>query len=780
MRHGIILLCSLAALSIGTPQGRGAGTADTRNIAPASPVVWEASNALLRVRVSQNGGYAVLRGGGEWLTSAPTALHCGGQWYSTAAGPGQRLLKLLGTRKASGHDALGNFSSFREAWDAAGTPFGTTIRVYRDSPRVVFAQTFPQGAAGTAVATSSGAGSEPLSAFPAFQVAGRLQTLRYLTYQGTFAGVQRGTGLEGFRGGTDGGVPLVLVDPALHTLVLSPLNHFKSGVQVRTPSPGNALACGLQGQIARVPAGFTQETILSAGQGVTESLYDWGSALLAYHGKTRGGPAHDSTVTNLGYWTDNGAYYYYQTAPGRNYEDTLLAAHTDHVQAGIPFRYYQLDSWWYFKGADQGVTRWEARPDVFPDGIAGLHDKLGLPLVMHNRWWSPTTDYAKRYPFVVDSHSAVPVRRPFWDYLLAKNKREGMQVYEQDWLVDQYHKAPVLRQDAGAAEDWLGSMGRGASDSGVTIQYCMPLPADILQSSELPAVTQTRVSGDYHPGNGQWRIGATSLLAWSLGIAPFKDTFWTTTEEPGTHYGPQTREPNTELETLVSALSAGPVGPGDAIGLTDKPLLMKTCRADGLLLKADKPATPIDRWFLAGGPDGEVWDAETSLGPNRWHFVLAADLKTPYTLGADDLHTAISCAAFAPDTGMVAAFDATHPLPLAVTPQVSGVVPFTYLVVAPRTPDGWAFLGETGKFVTVSRQRFTDIAPDTARVTLRGAPREVVTLQWLAPTAPTRVTTGSHVMPQGPTGWNYNGDRNLLTVRVTVPRGGETTVRLGR
>jgi hypothetical protein len=39
----------------------------------------------------------------------------------------------------------------------------------------------------------------------------------------------------------------------------------------------------------------------------------------------------------------------------------------------------------------------------------------------------------------------------------------------------------------------------------------------------------TRASGDYLPGDNtvQWAVGATSILAWSLSVFPYKDTFYT-------------------------------------------------------------------------------------------------------------------------------------------------------------------------------------------------------------------------------------------------------------
>ena len=51
----------------------------------------------------------------------------------------------------------------------------------------------------------------------------------------------------------------------------------------------------------------------------------------------------------------------------------------------------------------------------------------------------------------------------------------------------------------------------------------MAWPRHLLSSVEIPVVTQTRVSDDYSPGNEQWRIGITTILAHSLGLAAFKD-----------------------------------------------------------------------------------------------------------------------------------------------------------------------------------------------------------------------------------------------------------------
>ena len=48
-----------------------------------------------------------------------------------------------------------------------------------------------------------------------------------------------------------------------------------------------------------------------------------------------------------------------------------------------------------------------------------------------------------------------------------------------------------------AARNWLMQMGQGAEQEGMKLFYCMALPREILQTSEIPPVTKARVSGDY-------------------------------------------------------------------------------------------------------------------------------------------------------------------------------------------------------------------------------------------------------------------------------------------
>ena len=46
----------------------------------------------------------------------------------------------------------------------------------------------------------------------------------------------------------------------------------------------------------------------------------------------------------LGYWTDNGAYYYYHTEEGKNYQETMMDVYNEikFGQTAAPFRLKKL------------------------------------------------------------------------------------------------------------------------------------------------------------------------------------------------------------------------------------------------------------------------------------------------------------------------------------------------------------------------------------------------------------------------------------------------------
>ena len=367
------------------------------------------------------------------------------------------------------------------------------------------------------------------------------------------------------------------------------------------------------------------------------------------------------------------------------------------------------------------MKNWTATAAAFPPGgdagLVELQRELKWPLMAHNRWcerlygiahlfrglndwtsgdqlklfvravavsyrlvccscrfrWSNNTDYAVanggKFRFS-DSTApmVVPLEQRFWDHLLGNAaKNWGLTVYEQDWLFNEFEGVPLLTQNATAGRNWLLQMGRAAETAGVTIQLCMAYPRMALQSVELPAVTQIRVSDDYVPGSywthedsapQQWRIGGSSILADALSLSAFKDNFWTNSSEPGGSVFPPELavEPAAARESAVATLSAGPVTPSDAAGWGNRELIMRSCLQDGRLVQPDRPMVMLDEAFAAAamqsaartgpelavaeaaGPDGEVWSTySTAAGALRWRMLFAAWLRRNYTVTASTL-----------------------------------------------------------------------------------------------------------------------------------------------
>jgi hypothetical protein len=288
-------------------------------------------------------------------------------------------------------------------------------------------------------------------------------------------------------------------------------------------------------------------------------------------------------------------------------------------------------------------------------------------------------------------------------------------------------------------------MADAATALGLTIQYCMPLPRHMLESTYFQAVTNARASGDYHPGASNFDISQSSLFYWAIGVAPSKDDYWTTEVQTGSPYSDNPTEPNWQLQALVVGLSTGPNGPSDKIGATNASLVMSTVRGDGLTLQPDRPATTMDAAFLTLFQGQSVPDVRSTWCAHdghalRWHSVLATQLSAPFSFTASDLGPSGSATAYAvfdwfnPSAGALAIL----PLPESgksftiPTGQGQPSAPATahsvrYYIVAPELPGGFWLFGEQGKVVTASHQRiyhFVQNAGDGFTATVIGSAGE--------------------------------------------------------
>eukprot|EP01087_Luapelamoeba_hula_P023146 TRINITY_DN845_c0_g2_i6.p1 TRINITY_DN845_c0_g2~~TRINITY_DN845_c0_g2_i6.p1 ORF type:complete len:576 (+),score=72.90 TRINITY_DN845_c0_g2_i6:149-1876(+) len=526
-------------------------------------------------------------------------------------------------------------------------------------------------------------------------------------------------------------------------------------------SKSNELLAGLQGMVQHIPAGFTHSTLLYAGRGVTRTVKQWGEVLLRKYNKRPTPPFADVGIQYLGYYTDNGGFYWYNTEKGKNYERTMADVATYINDIGLPVQYYQLDSWWYYKGVNDGLKLWEPMPSVFPNGMEAVSGSFGFkPLILHNRYFSTNNDYEGQFTFINEGDFALPIDQKLFEYIMGKARQWGLHVYEQDWLITTYLNMRATQNNVTNANNWLLAMGNAARAQGLTIQYCMPLPIHLMASVQIQAVTHARASDDYKTtaGNHQWQVAYTSLFHWAVGLVPFKDDFWSSSgNQSGCAYSWGCYEPNPEMQTLVAALTSGPVSPSDGIGHLNSTRLMQTCRQDGLLLKADKPATPLESLWasqfatMSNTHLEQIWESETRIGEFAWHYLFSANLSSAYTVHstefADDTSNNQSFLAYDYYRQTVAYFDERHPLvlPKGLQDKATRVFPFTYHTIAPVLANGWTFLGERNKFITVSKQRVMEVNVVSAgkqdssdnylSVTVSGVPGELLELSFVGPTS---------------------------------------------
>ena len=570
----------------------------------------------------------------------------------------------------SGIDGVGAFEEIVFDERTKGSRhFG--IRTWPGHPGVLFTQTVPASCANP----------------PAFPLFSMFPNLPYkLSFGGTWFGAH--FDLSGHEG------PWVFFDAAAQTAVLSPAANFM--VAKLTLGSGGEIGSRIDGAIATLPKGHSHSTLLVIDRGINRAFDTWGHILTDIQGKVRPSNDADVTLKYLGYWTDNGAAYYYRFEASKGYEATLLGVRDDFVRMGLPLGYMQLDSWWYRKGEsgdwnpkpDQwnfGIHTYEAHPELFPDGLASFRERLGLPLVTHARWIDAKSPYRSKYSI----SNNVAVDAQYWSDVAAYLKQSGVTTYEQDWL-DSRATADFTLADQ---EAFMDNMARALAANGITMQYCMPTPRHVLQGSKYSNLTSIRMSDDHFERKFWPQVLYASRFASSVGIWPWVDVF-SSDDAPN---------------LMIATLSGGVVGASDAIGAANVRNLQRVARADGVIVKPDAPLVPTDSTFLSeaqNGPGPMVATTYTDHGSNRAVYVLALRRGVAATAALTPSETGLAGSVFAYDmrhlSGTVVNASAAMNLDLSQD--------WTYLVLVPINRSGIAIVGDAGKFVPRGRARIAALA----------------------------------------------------------------------
>jgi hypothetical protein len=578
------------------------------------------------------------------------------------------------------------------------------------------------------------------------------------------------------------GWPLLLCAPDGRALLLAPLDAFH---EQTVGLNGGTLRCGWHGDLDSVPAGFSTDLAVLAGDGPRDCLDRWGRLLLDRAGTTRPGRWPDALGSRPSYWTDNGSAYWYRTEPGHDPAGSVVTAVAALRASDVPIGAVQLDSWFYphtelrpfdtdeWVVPPTAMTAWEERDDVLPEGISSLRERLGSPpLVAHIRHLSSDAPIAAEVPVYADGPYAAPATPEAYERWLDQCLSWGVETLEHDWLVEVFFGVRGLRERPGRARAWQEGIDQAARERGITLQWCMATPADFAQTTTLTQVTSVRTCGDhgYIATAGQlWTwFCTTNALARALGLMPFKDVF---------RADPEVAGDNGEPEALLSALSTGPVGLGDRVGRMDPALARRTCRADGILIKPHTPIAATDESMLAAPAFNSallVAECFSDHPAGRWSYVVAMHGNP----GEDEIDGVVAFEQLgesAPDGDVVVwdvrARTATRSGPEGRWPVRLNHEGWAHLVLAPVLPGGLAVIGDTSKFVPAGDARL-EISAVTggADLVVKGAGETVTVTGW-SDTPPT--VDGAPVAHDAGTGvWTHDVDvpsRGWARVEVRVP-----------
>ena len=554
-----------------------------------------------------------------------------------------------------------------------------------------------------------------------------------------------------------------------------------SGEGAAATLPLCAIAGGPSAFLRSVPAGGAFSFMLTTGSAFMEPLQNWGAYVRRIAAATRPAPPVSSMLRQLGYWTDNDSFYsqtWFVEHANSTLAEALLPVQQWFSLMRVPLRYYALTSAWARPHTGAGAvlgcmaryTDYSAR--LGARDLGALMDLLAGNLLLFVPALCATPERnASAFlesPVVTDTHNERAGRlatpRPesaeaFWGATLDALFRG--QTPRNNGVIFGYthHYAtlyPQLVARYGGVAAWLGALGRAADARGMAVLLDHVAPHDIVEAA-------------FHPGFAGVVAGALVnrlsdplsrtdrgmfALAAALNMSVLTNGLLTTD-----------RAVRPTVRAAVSVLTRGMTGVGDEVLRTDPLVVHALVDAAGRLLQPSVPAMPLlgtngssaDGDGAGTGTRGQAVYAYSLIGPETniartfFQIVLHDSFVRPTAqdLGStrsdsdgggdgDGSGTSEYVALVFDDPACCDNCDADQCLfdPLAVPYARRSEI----WHVSPRWRVGagqysYALLGEVGKLVPVSPDRFTRVSVVAQRpmVQLRGEPNEVVTVMVAVP-----------------------------------------------
>ncbi|XP_067661779.1 uncharacterized protein [Haliotis asinina] len=704
-------------------------------ITEQAPAVQDTVPAL-EVVVASNGTYQLKIKGTTWLNSAPTFFVLNNQRYGDDDGS----LTVESVQKINFQgDRLGPGVETQITFKADNVTIVASVLAYASDELLTFKVHFPEGATDINHLNYD----STICGFPGFKMENDLYALGFMSLGGEFSGytdqvLGRWNKSANIQDGLEGSATLNLFDKSFNAITIGPQDNFMSSSLWRDID-NDHVYWGIMSGVNQIPANFTYQVLTAYSADVTQSMFVWGYAISGLYNQLS--RPSDPVVNKIGYWTGEGSFYYEKgSSVGFSYEDAITNVFEEAVNRSLPYSYLELDNWWPTKGQGGGVKEWTAPTDIFPNGIEQLQNKIKVPIVAKNNFWSSDTVYATQnqgqYNFDISGDMALPKDEAFWDFLFGTAKQWGMTTYVQDNMTEIFRQFDYLKTDLHYGRNWLMSMGTAASKHNITIQYSGATPRMVMQSMEIPAVTQIRVSPNYGVSKDQWKIGLTSIFASGLQVAISKDGFLSQLHEDALG------DPNSERQSLVSSLSRGTFETGDEAWKANTTLIMKSCLRDGTILRPDYPVVAVDaqliqRAFQDGtGPVGEVWSTFSTVtrmgtGPTlTFGIIFASNLQGSYaitpSIAGFTFEYAKSKIFNAKDPRQQQDFSDDKPFTLTGCTADTYCLYYTSPIITLNNKEV-LIMGELDKWIPMSRQRVLNVTvSDVITINMVGAKQEKV------------------------------------------------------
>lgn len=678
---------------------------------PATEQSYDLTNRLGIAVAIRGGNYSVTYKGSSWFGQGMVSVLAKDRWYrSTPTGTDGRLI-LLESQSGRGNDKWGAYEAVTLKWQLPDHDHKlvTGFRLYHDAPYLVFTQEFPDGYK----AYANGKWNIPTVVFPQFLDGGEARNDLYSWISGGMFNHRFGYGSACSLEGTVD--LLVLADKDFNTVLLSPSANYLVATQQSAPinagqNSSRAINCGIEGLVEEIPAGYNHEHLLVAGEGIDSTFRQWGQALLIKSGKRALSKYDCETMRHPVYWDDYGGYYRehgFKEDGYAAYEDVIAGVAEDARKHGLLIGGYEVqdsDQLRYNEGL------FEPRADLFPHGLAALHERLGVPLEAYLCWLAPGGPYRKKYPYLETPSGSVLGKSmgdvfyslDYWRDTAAKLVSWGDVILQHDYL-NVYEGNPVMMAGIDRMDTYFKNMAKALGEKGIKMQYCMQLPRNIMESTENPTVISVQGTHDHHAPMTEPKPTHSSDDAFAWKHLMFTDAFYGAVGLWPSRDNIQTEgDPNAWEDILMANLTGGEIQLGHRIGECNFELVRKTYReGDELVLKPCHPVVPLDRCYLTGCAVGFTY---SELNGERWFYVLSLPPSGPLeAMRLADLKLTGRYVVYNYDTGIARVTDS------GATMNLQTAAKHEYFVVAPIMKNGMAVIGDTAKFVTMADQRVASV-----------------------------------------------------------------------